>query len=232
MTETKRNVRPLRWANRVIGIVGLLFGCCVAAPQLLAFPYYADIGETRIYSETPLNLASLRPVMARAEARVATSPIYKEPVGTRIFLTNGGWRWRLLALTTSDAVGFTRPVSDLVSDAVILNRSNIARDKVSGRYGTRSLSGVIAHERTHIMMRHHLGLVAGMTLPFWVREGYPEYVAGEGTLTEDEVAVLRARGDEHPAIAYFEARRRVEAALAANGDNVGALLRNEQPIVR
>jgi hypothetical protein len=227
MTDTTHKFRPWRWANRVIGIVGLLFGCCVAAPQLLAFPYYADIGETRVYSETPLNLKSLRPVVARADARLATSPIFVKPVGTRIFLTNGGWRWRLLALTTGDAVGLTRPVSDLVSGAVILNRSDIRRDTVSGRYGTRSLSGVIAHERTHIMVRQHLGLVAGIRLPRWISEGYADHVAGESALSAEQVARIRADGSNHPALFYYEARQRVEAQLAVNGGDVETLLRGD-----
>lgn len=225
MTEPKRTRRPWRLTNRVIGAVGLLFGSCIVAPQLLAFPYYADVGDTRVYSETPLTVASLRPVLARAEARVATSPIFKEPLGTRIFLTDGGWRWQILALTSSGAVGVTRPWSDLVSDAVILNRSDVRRDTVTGKYATRSLSGVIAHERTHIMVRRHLGLVAGIRLPRWISEGYADHVAGESTLTAERAAQLRAEGSNHPALFYYDARQRVEAELAANGGNVEALLR-------
>lgn len=227
MTGPKRKIGPWGRANRVIGAVGLLFGSVIAAPQLLAFPYYADIGETRVYSETPLTLASLRPVLARAEARVATSPIFEETVGTRIFLTNGGWRWRLLSLMSSGAVGLTRPWSDLVSDAVILNRSDVRRDTASGRYGTRSLSGVIAHERTHIMVRQHLGLVAGIRLPRWISEGYADHVAGESTLSAARAARLRAEDSDHPGLFYYEARQRVEAELAANGSDVEALLRGE-----
>ena len=225
MTEQKRKIGPWRRANRVIGAIGLLFGSVIVAPQLLAFPYYADIGETRVYSETPLTVASLRPVLARAEARVATSPIFKEAVGTRIFLTNGGWRWRLLSLTSSGTVGLTRPWSDVVSDAMILNRSDIGHDTVSSRYGSRSLSGVIAHERTHIMVRRHLGLIDGITLPRWISEGYADHVAGESTLTAERAAQLRAEGSDHPALFYYEARQRVEAELAANGYDVEALLR-------
>ncbi len=216
-----------RIANFCLGLIGLLLGSAVVAPQLLAFPYQAQVGSTRVYAEAPLDLATLRPVLARADARVATSPLHDGPVGTRVFLTDGGWRWPVLALTTSCAVGFTRLWSDIVSDAVILNRSDLARDRVSSRYGTRSISGVIAHERTHIMVRRHLGLVAGIRLPRWISEGYADHVAGESTLSAERVAELRADGSDHPAIFYYDARRRVEAVLAANGGDVDALLRND-----
>lgn len=113
----------------------------------------------------------------------------------------------------------------MVSDAVILNRSDIARDSVSSLYGTRSLSGVIAHERTHIMVRRHLGLVAGVRLPRWISEGYADHVAGESRLTAAQATQLRAEGSTDPGIFYFESRQRVEAALAANDGDVEALLR-------
>jgi hypothetical protein len=166
-------------------------------------------------------------VLARADARLATSPLFDAPVGTRVFLTDGGWRWRLLALTSSNSLGFTRPASDLVSDAVILNRSDIARNRISTAYGFRSLSGVIAHERSHIMVRRYLGLVAGVQLPRWISEGYADHVAGESTLSAEQVARLRLEGKRPTAIFYYDARRRVEATLAANGGDVDALLRNE-----
>lgn len=234
MSEAERTGRRMRnrflqLTNWGFGLLGLLLGSAVVAPQLLAFPHQMSVGATHVYAEAPIDRAAIVKVLQRADARVATSPLHSGPVGTRVFLTDGGWgwRWRVLALTTSDAVGFTRPLSDMVSDAVILNRSDVGRDTVSGRYGTRSLSGVIAHERTHVMVRRHLGLVAGITLPRWISEGYADHVAGESTLSAEEVARLRAEGANHPSIFYYEARRRVEAELAANGGDVEALLRRE-----
>lgn len=222
--RTRAVVGYLNWG---FALVGLLLGSVVAAPQLLAFPHVATIGATRVYAEAPIDRVAIAQVLQRADARVATSPLHAGPVGTRVFLTDGGWRWRLLALTASDTIGFTRPLSDVVSDAVILNRSDIRRDSISSRYGSRSLSGVIAHERTHIMVRRHLGLIDGVRLPRWISEGYADHVAGESTLSAAEVARLRAEGSDHPAIFYYHARRRVEAVLTANGGDVDALLRGQ-----
>lgn len=218
-------MKALRWAKRALAIVGVSLGSMVAVPQLLAFPYRADVGTTRVYAESPLDVVALRKVLHRVDARLATSRLYNAPVGTRVFLTNGGWRWRLLALTNAGSLGFTRPVSDLTSDAVFIHRGDVARDQVPTAYGTRRLSGIIAHERTHIMVRRHLGLTAGVLLPTWISEGYADHVAGESTLTATQVAALKARGERSPAVFYFFARQRVEAALKANGGDVDALLK-------
>ena len=214
-----------RIANFCLGLIGLLLGSAVVAPQLLAFPYHADVGTTRVYAETPLDPAMVRTVLARADARLATSPLHDGPVGTRVFLTDGGWRWRLLALTNGESLGFTRPASDIVSGAVILNRSDVARDSVTTAFGTRALSDIIAHERTHIMVRRHLGPIDGLLLPAWIGEGYADHVAGSSTLSGDQAAQLRRDRRQPRALFYYDSRRRVEAVLAANGGDVEALLR-------
>lgn len=215
-----------RIANFCLGLIGLLLGSAVVAPQLLAFPYHADVGATRVYAERPLDPAAVRTVLARADARLATSPLFDGPVGTRVFLTDGGWRWRLLALTSGESLGFTRPASDMISDAVILNRSDIARDSVTTLFGTRALSDIIAHERTHIMVRRHLGPIDGLLLPGWISEGYADHVAGSSTLSATGAARLRSQGRSPVALFYFDSRKKVEAELVTNGGDVDALLRS------
>jgi hypothetical protein len=224
MTAAKRPLRLWRWLNGAVGLVVMYLASIICAPQLLAFPYQAQVDATRVYAEVPINPVALRAVLARADARLATSPLYRAPVGTRIFLTDGGWRWRLLALNNSDALGLTRPVSDMVSDAVIIHQGDVASDQIATAYGARRLSGVIAHERTHIMVRRHVGLIGGVRLPTWISEGYADHIAGESTLNAAQAAALTARGDQGRALFYYNARRRVAAALAANGGDVDALL--------
>lgn len=216
-----------RLVNFALGIIGLCLASVVVAPQLLAFPYQAQVGTTRVYAEAPIDPLAVHRVLARADARLATSPLYHAPVGTRVFLTSGGWRWRVLALTSGNALGFTRPWSDMVSDAVIINSSDVAGDRISTAYRERSLSGVIAHERTHIMVRRHVGLIRGLMLPAWISEGYADHVAGESTLNAAQAAALVARGRHDRPLFYYQARQRVEAMLAANGGDVDALLASQ-----
>jgi hypothetical protein len=216
--------RLWRFINYSFGLIGVILASIVAAPQVLAFPHQMQIGATTVYAEAPISRAAMTRVLDRADARLATSPLYEGAVGTRVFLTDGGWRWRVLALNVSDSVGFTRPWSDMVSDAVILNRSDVAGDKT---HSVRSLSGTIAHERTHIMVRRHLGLVRGVMLPAWISEGYADHISREPDSNDPDLASYRAQQPDHPVFFYIEARRRVAAALAQNGNDVEALLRGE-----
>ena len=209
-------------------IMAVFAGSAIAAPQLLVFKHMEKISHTTVYSEIPIDRAAMLSILAKADQRVQSSPLYAGPVGTRIFMTNGGWRWRLLSLNNTAAVGMTRLSSDLVSDAVLINNPDLKADSVSnGRKigGMRSLSGVIAHERTHIMVRKFLGPLANFMLPQWKAEGYADYVAGDGSLTGEQVAQLRREGKWDPAIPYYDGRVRVAKILASNGNDVAALLK-------
>jgi hypothetical protein len=85
------------------------------------------------------------------------------------------------------------------------------------------VSGVLAHEICHGMLRRQFGLTVDWSKPQWLREGYCDHVAQESSLTAAQVARLKASGGKHPAIAYFEGRRRVAVELERNGGDVDAL---------
>lgn len=88
--------------------------------------------------------------------------------------------------------------------------------------GSRSLSGVLAHERTHGLIRARYGVLADLRYPTWLREGYCDVVAGGGALSDAEAARLKARHETIPALAYHDGRKRVEALLR-RGRSVDAL---------
>ena len=90
--------------------------------------------------------------------------------------------------------------------------------------GVRSLSGVIAHETTHLLVARRIGEWRAFMLPGWKSEGYADYVARESSLRDSDYARLRANGASRPAMFYYEARRRVAEALRRNGGNVEAML--------
>ena len=216
-----------RGVNLAVGALVVLLVTSVLAPEVLAFPHHRTIGDTAIYSDTALP-AELPQVLARSDALLRTSAIYGPGYGRRIFLTDGGWRWRVLALQSAGAFGLTRALSG----AVLINRSDVAHDRVfnGGTVGgVRSLSGVIAHERTHGLIRARYGLFADALYPAWLREGYCDFVAGGGSLSDAQAAALEARHQAHPALLYYYGRKRVEAALKAEGGSVDALFRGAQP---
>ncbi|MBD3730266.1 MAG: hypothetical protein IE933_11225 [Sphingomonadales bacterium] len=193
-----------------------------AAPQLLAFPYEVRMGDDRVYSVAPVQPAEIAPILQRADGLLAESPIAARHEGRRIFLTDGGWRWYWLANRSAGGFALTRPVTEYV----LVNRSDVADDKVfDGETlgGTRSLSGVIAHEKCHGAIRRHFGVMRSLAFPQMLVEGYCDYVAQESSLSDADVARLRAAGHDHPALPYYFGRRRVAAELARDGGSVDRL---------
>jgi hypothetical protein len=222
MPENKRRKpKSKRIFEYGFGIALALFGTIQFVPEVLAWPHKAILGDTSIYSDRPIG-SDIKQVMARSDALLRSSAIYSDSYGKRIFLTDGGWRWKLLSLQSLGAFGHTRPLSE----AVIINDASIADNKVrNGRAvgGVRSLSAIIAHERTHGLIRGRFGILTSLTIPAWKREGYCDYVAGESSLTAQQVAALKERGETHPAILYFEGRERVRLALEKEGKTVEQL---------
>ena len=204
----------------LLALVGL-FGVISFYPELLLWPYSAERGHTKIYSDRPIP-PEIDRVLARSDALLGKSPIH-EPFARRLFLSDGGWRWRLLALRTSGAFAFRRPLSN----ALVFNKNDIAADLIdTGRAvaGKRSLSGVIAHESVHILLSRRYGHVQAATLPTWKQEGYADHVAQESSLSPDEYRLIRDGGNGHPAVDYYIARLRVEETLRRLDGNVDALM--------
>jgi len=149
-------------------------------------------------------------------------PLTRPPEARHIFLTDGGWRWGWLALGAGTSLAVTRAANE----ALIINRSDLATDRMAsigpGRR-PRTLSSVLAHETCHGIERRAYGLAIQWQVPNWLMEGYCDYLAQESTLSDAEAARLEATGQSHPALVYWQGRRRVAQALAANHGDVGAL---------
>ena len=215
--------RPLRRAlNWLLLTLAALIAATTAAPQLLAFPYSADFGPTRVYAERPIP-PEMAQVLARADALTATSPLAIPALPRRIFLTSGGWRWSLLALTSRGALALRRPFRD----AIVVNTNDVARDRVENGApvgGVRTLSAVIAHETTHILVARRYGELHAMMLPTWKSEGYADYVSRSDSLTDAEYARFRVTGAAPRPRAYYEWHRQVAEALRRNGGDVDRLM--------
>jgi len=183
----------------------------VYTPQILAFPYKARFGETVVRSERPLP-PDFGKTIAAADALVAKSALYRGPVSRSIFLTSGGWRWRLMSLQMSGTIAFRRPLGNLI----VVNDADPAADTARNHIrfgGVRTLHDTIAHETTHILLTDHFGLVQAAQFPQWKVEGYADYVAGTSSLSDVRAQLVRRLDPYNPALAYYEGRKRVAAAL-------------------
>lgn len=214
MRSTRRRL------NRIAAVAVILFASPLYAPQLLAFPYHAQSGDLSVWSEKPIDQAALDAVAEKSAALISGSPLARASEPRRVFLTEGGWRWNWLALRFRDSFAISRPFTE----PLIFNRSDIARDRLhSGGNAVRSLSGTLAHETCHGLIRRSIGLHADFTKPVWLREGYCDFVAEESALDEQRADKLRTTDPDHRSLVYFDGRRRVAAELARNGGDVRAL---------
>ncbi len=222
--------RPI-WMGALASLAAVIGTGPLFAPQLLAFPYHASIDGSQVWSETPLPRPQLQQIMARTQALVAHSPL-ADPAGERrhVFLTQGGWRWNWLALQNRNGFALSRAFSetiiinrsDLAADRVVINNAMIIDTKRIG--GVRSLSDTLAHEVCHGMERRRYGAIrSDLLAPQWLREGYCDHVAQASSLSDEDVARLKAAGKSHGALVYYEGRKRVAAILAGNGNDVDAL---------
>ena len=189
------------------------------APQLLAFPSVVRSNGDTVYSVAPIDQGALDRVTARANALVLASPLAAASEPRKIFLTDGGWRWMWLAANQSSSLAISRPLSE----AIVINRSDPGADRMNSAFGLRTLSSIIAHEKCHGLERRAFGLSSDFGKPGWLREGYCDHVAQESTLTDAQAHQLQQAGQKPRALIYWEGRKRVESALAANQNDVRAL---------
>ncbi|MEO6256047.1 MAG: hypothetical protein ABIO69_04490 [Sphingomicrobium sp.] len=211
--------RPWRIAA---GAILVLLVAPAFAPELLAFPYQARSHGSRIWSETSIRQTQLDLILKRSADLVGQSPIAQASEPRQIFLTKGGWRYTWLAVRNRSAFGISRPGRE----TIVINRNDLAADRVfNGQSvgGVRSLSGVIAHETCHGMLRRHFGITVDLSVPTWLLEGYCDHVSQESSLSAADVARLKASGQDHPALIYFAGRKRVEFELDELGGSVDAL---------
>ncbi|MCW3849104.1 hypothetical protein OF829_17835 [Sphingomonas sp. LB-2] len=130
----------------------------------------------------------------------------------------------ILSLPNSrGAFAVTRPLST----SIVVNLSDIGRDTVlngAAMGGDRTLNGTIAHESAHLLIYRRYGIFAAVSYPRWAIEGYCDHVAGESSLSAAEAETLRRAGQTPSALIYYDARVRVDRALAG-GMSVDALMR-------
>ncbi len=186
-----------------------------AAPQILFWPHHAQLAGFDVYANAPIS-PQLASHLAAAKSRLQAQGNYDVPIRKKLFLTDGGWRWNLLALRSYRAFAISLPITE----AIIVNQSDQPANRISlspkihGVGGVRSLDGVIAHELTHGYLRKRFGYIKITTAPNWLIEGYCDYVANESSLNAADVAQLRARRQDHPALVYYDGRQKISTMIA------------------
>ena len=183
----------------------------------ICFPQYLFAHEVahknfKVYSREPLN-ENIYKILDDAETRLSKSTIYDAEISRRIFLTDSHGFYTFLSNKAFRSFANSIPLID----NIMINKSNAANDFVylnRPERGRRSLSGVIAHEVTHLFIRKKFGNLSGFTSPTWKREGYCEYIAGDTTITFEEcVKLWKENPSDDAKYRYFKYYLRVKYLL-------------------
>lgn len=189
--DAYRQYRNFKKQNRAYKIFRYtLTGIFAAYSLALVFPQHLFAHEVshknfKVYARQPLD-ENINRVLDLAEERLVKSPIYDKNVTERIFISDTFAFYIFQNPFSRKSFGNT--VQGI--GHIRINKADVAGNLVFRDTQTdnqRSLSGVIAHEVTHNLIREKFGLLNSLTsLPNWKDEGYCEYVAGEGTLSFEE----------------------------------------------
>lgn len=125
----------------------------------------------------------------------------------KVFICDSPGLYRLFSPRASSSFAISVPVTDHVFIASADIEKGTAY-RFGKNYRTRSLAGLIAHELTHGLIRRHAGLIAERRMPEWIKEGYCEYIAGEGSFPEVAGKRILISGENDPShsFRYFHYR--------------------------
>jgi len=174
-------------------------------PQIL-FAHEVSYKNFTVYARDPLD-QGVYPMLDKVEAQLATSPLNTPDVKPKVFLTGSHRFYKVLSLyigATSFGKGFALlPTSNVFINAADVDRNLVFRPAPVNNQ--RSLSGVVSHEITHLLIRNKFGYIKNVTMPAWKKEGYCEYVGGGPTLDyETGVRLWKANPNDDTGYQYFK----------------------------
>ena len=180
---TRKKSKAYKIVRYCVTAVVVAYLLTISFPQYL-FAYEATYEDFNVHSQAPLD-HRIEKVLDDAEVRLAKSTIYDASVSRRVFLTKSHGMYTFLSNKAFRSFANSVP---LINN-IFINRSDVGADLVflnRPQNNHRSLSGVIAHEVTHLFIRKKAGALRASLMPTWKNEGYCEYIAGDSTITFDE----------------------------------------------
>lgn len=174
-------------------------------PQVL-FAHEVSYKNFTVYSREPLDV-NVHALLDKVEQQLSTSPLNTPNIKPKIFLTNSHGLYSALSLNIGGN-SFGKGFPLLPTTNVFINKTDVAHDLVFRKAPTnnqRSLSGVMSHEVTHLLIRNRFGYIRNVTMPAWKKEGYSEYIAGGSTLDyETGVRLWKANPQNDTGYQYFK----------------------------
>ena len=121
----------------------------------ILYPYQRTYGFITIYADKPLDLRS-DAILTKAQSLLDTSELRRFETHETVFVSDARWKAAFVHPSALTAFAISTPLSNhvFISQGKIETNQAFAGEE---GIGPRSLSGVIAHEITHNLIRRHLG---------------------------------------------------------------------------
>lgn len=172
--------RTLLLSCAALSIIALSFVALIVWPQPL-FAFSLTVGKITVSSDRPIPADGGMRVLGDCGRLLERSPLTAASAHYHLYVANEDWRQRLFFAVHPNALGATYYSGP--GGNAFLSQANFDTNRLihRGYVATppRTLAYFCAHELTHVVTGEHIGMVALLRLPEWVREGIADYVAIE-----------------------------------------------------
>ena len=196
--------RLILYAVAVLVGVALTFGGLIVWPRPL-FAFSLAAGRIVVSSDRPIPTAGGERVLRDCERLLERSPLPANSRQYQLYVANEEWHHRLYFIPNPQAGGLSYFYG--FGGHSFLSGADFDTGRlVKWGYVTtppRTLAYFCAHELTHVVTGEHVGLVALLRMPEWVREGLADYVAMENRQSFEQLR--DALGDRPVDVAMMQA---------------------------
>ncbi|MFS4449597.1 hypothetical protein [Maribacter sp. 2307UL18-2] len=165
-----------RIRNFVFGGLAIIYAMLLLFPQIL-FSNTLEYQNFRVYyhsEKTDINQIAI--ILDKSLKLLSSSEVFDPEKEQRIFLCDSFKEFTFFAPLSRKSFAVTYPVTQ----HIFLSRSTIDINEIKrngSENNVRMLSGVVAHETTHVGLEDELSFLKYRLLPTWKNEGYCDYIA-------------------------------------------------------
>jgi hypothetical protein len=147
-------------------------------------------------------------ILDSAEKLISRSELYKkETKKYKLFLCGDFPEYSFFAPTEMHAFAS----NNILTNNIFLSKSNILENRIerNGKENNfRTLSGTIAHEATHTLIKIDLGFIKYLFLDTWKNEGYADFIAKESSFKFiiGMYFICNSQTPSSPSFKYFKYR--------------------------
>lgn len=211
----------------IIIILATVFIVFILFPNLSFYRHYVSYKQFSIYADIEIN-NTIYNILDDVEEKLKNSEIYDNKLTFKIFISSDFKTYSIFSPSLKDAFAATYPIINNIFISKTDIENNLVQRNAS-EDNERSLSSVLAHEITHILIEKEIGIKANKRLETWKKEGYCEYISGESRLNLRAAIkkIYEGSNSFSPAFSYLKYRLLVTYLLDVKGYTFHSLVETE-----